>query len=726
MTHNGEGNTASNPSSRCQQLRQQLDHWAYAYYVRDEPAVPDAEYDRVMRELESLEALHPDCITADSPTQRVGGQALDAFEPVKHPAPMLSLNNAFDEAEVLAFDRRARELLSLPGDPALSYATELKFDGLAVSLIYQDGLLIRAATRGDGATGENITQNIRTIKNIPLRLRVESSSAGTPLPSLLEVRGEVLMTHADFAALNQRQRLLGAKEFANPRNAAAGSLRQLDPSITATRPLKFFSYAVGKIEGATAPALHSSTLDWLQGLGFPVGELRQVVQGTDGLLAFYHRVGQQRSQLAFDIDGVVYKINQLALQEQLGFVSKAPRFAIAHKFPAQEALTVLSGIDIQVGRTGALTPVARLTPVFVGGVNVTNATLHNEDEIRRKDLFIGDTVIVRRAGDVIPEVVRSLPERRPQGATVFVMPTVCPICASPAVRDPDEAVLRCTGGWVCQAQRKQALEHFAHRRAMDIEGLGEKLVNQLVEQNILTGFADIYTQLNMTNLSELDRFGEKSAQNLLAAIEASKNAGPARLLFALGIRHVGEEVARLLIDHFGSLEAMLALPSAQWDSLLERKAQIQKENQKRRSKNNGDNPPEAVPLEGVGERIIQSIRDSFCSPLYQTEIERLRAARVVTSLPTDGNSAGAASKDSQSIAPQPLKQLSFVVTGTLPSLSRDDIHDLIRAHGGKVVGSISSKTDYLIAGADAGSKLTKAQAIGVKVIDQAQFLAMLK
>ncbi len=726
MSKDGEVSFEQSATGRCLQLRQQLDQWAHAYYVLDEPLVPDAEYDRVLRELEALEALHPELITPDSPTQRVGGQALDAFEPVKHPAPMLSLNNAFDDAEVVAFDRRARELLSLPGDPQLSYATELKFDGLAVSLIYQDGLLIRAATRGDGATGENITQNIRTIKNIPLRLRRETGSATAQLPSMLEVRGEVLMTHADFAALNERQRELGAKEFANPRNAAAGSLRQLDPSITASRPLKFFCYAVGKIEGATAPTLHSSTLDWLQGLGFPVGDFREIVQGTEGLLQFYQSVALRRSQLEFDIDGVVYKVNQRSLQEQLGFVSKAPRFAIAHKFPAQEALTVLNGIDIQVGRTGALTPVARLNAVFVGGVNVTNATLHNEDEIRRKDLFIGDTVIVRRAGDVIPEVVRSLPERRPENAIAFVMPTICPICASPAVRDPEEAVLRCTGGWVCQAQRKQALEHFAHRRAMDIEGLGEKLVNQLVEQNILTGFADIYTQLSMTNLSELDRFGEKSAQNLLAAIESSKNAGPARLLFALGIRHVGEEVARLLIDHFGSLEAMLALTPEQWDSLLEAKAQIQKDNQRRRAKISQDNANkslEAVPLEGVGERIIQSVRDSFCSPLYKIEIERLRAAGVVTNLATDPKGMTTVSAGGLSTV---LNQLSFVVTGTLPSMSRDEIHDIIRSHGGKVVGSISAKTDYLVAGADAGSKLTKAQSLGVKVIDEAQFLAMLK
>jgi DNA ligase (NAD+) len=693
------------------QLSAQLEAWNYAYYVLDEPSVPDSEFDRVMRELQALETQYPDLVLSQSPSQRVGGQAIDAFEPVVHPAPMLSLNNAFDESEVIAFDRRAREALGLTAEQEITYATELKFDGLAVSLVYQDGLLIRAATRGDGTTGENITQNCRTIKNIPLKLR----GSGSNWPMTLEVRGEVLMTHADFTALNKRQVEAGLKEFANPRNAAAGSLRQLDPSVTATRPLKFFCYAVGFCNAIDVPKSHSCTLDWLQVLGLPVGQIREVVQGPRALLAFYQRVGQQRDQLPFDIDGVVYKIDSLQQQEQLGFASRAPRFAVAHKFPAQEALTVLSGIDIQVGRTGALTPVARLIPVFVGGVNVTNATLHNEDEIRRKDLYIGDTVIVRRAGDVIPEVVRSLPEHRPASAVAFCMPSVCPICSSPAVRDPEEAVTRCTGGWVCSAQRKQALEHFAHRRAMDIEGLGEKLVSQLVEQNLLTGFADIYTKLNLDNLSSLDRFGEKSANNLLASIAASKQAGPAKLLFALGIRHVGEEIARLLIDHFSSLDAMLALNKAQWDELLSEKALIQKENQRRRTKKE---PLELVPLEGVGERILQSVRDSFCSPVYQAEITRLKAAGVET------ESVRVSVSLPDQVKPV-LSQLNFVVTGTLPNLSRDAIHDQIRAHGGKVSSSVSTKTDFLVAGSDAGSKLSKAQSLGIKVIDEAQFLALL-
>ncbi len=699
-------------AARSQQLRQQLEQWAREYYVLDTPSVPDSEYDRVFRELEALEAQHPELISSESPTQRVGGQASDAFSAVTHPAPMLSLNNAFDADEVAAFDRRARETL---GVAVIEYACELKYDGLAVSLIYEKGLLVRAATRGDGTTGENITQNIRTIKNIPLRLFSDTHA----VPDVLEVRGEVLMTHADFAQLNQRQRQQEGKEFANPRNAAAGSLRQLDPAITATRPLKFFSYAVGQVQPALSPAHHAEVLLWLQGFGFPVGQLRSVEQGPDGLLQFYQQVLSQRDQLPFDIDGVVYKVNDRQLQERLGFVSKAPRFAIAHKFPAQEALTVLNGIDIQVGRTGALTPVARLAPVFVGGVNVTNATLHNEDEIRRKDLYIGDTVVVRRAGDVIPEVVRSMPQRRPENAVAFTMPSTCPICGSVAERDPDEAVLRCTGGWICAAQRKQAIEHFAHRRAMDIEGLGEKLVAQLVENNLLTGFADIYTVLNRDNLTALERFGEKSANNLLAAIEQSKQAGPERLLFALGIRHVGEEVARLLIDHFGGIDAMAAVSEAQWNQLFEAKTQIQKDNVSRRKKGES---LESVPLEGVGERILRSVRQALQSPLYQQEINRLKQAGVLTQRLSKPPASEGAPQQAQNAA---LANLSFVVTGTLTQFSRDEIHDKIRAQGGKVVGSVSAKTDYLVAGADAGSKLAKAQSLGVKVIDEMQFLALL-
>jgi DNA ligase (NAD+) len=700
-------------------LRSQLDHWAYAYYVLDEPNVPDAEYDRVYRALEQLERDFPVLVDPQSPTQRVGGQALDAFEPARHQQPMLSLNNAFDASDVEAFDRRAREGLDR-GETLLEYATELKFDGLAVSLIYRNGLLERAATRGDGTTGENVTQNIRTVKNVPLRLRERSD--GTALPLLLEVRGEVLMLAKDFKSLNERQRLAEQKEFANPRNAAAGSLRQLDPAITAQRPLHFFCYALGEVQ--TAPDdetthehldRHSDTLDWMRSLGLPVGDFRRVVRGPAGLLAFYEEVGKARDSLPFDIDGVVYKLNDRGLQEQLGFVSKAPRFAVAHKFPAQEMLTTLLDIEVQVGRTGSLTPVARLEPVFVGGVTVTNATLHNEDEIARKDLMIGDIVIVRRAGDVIPEVMRSVPEQRPGSARVFRMPTLCPICQSLVVRDEDEAVARCTGGWVCAAQRKQALEHFASRRAMEIEGLGEKLVDQLVQANLLANFSDIYTNLNLDNLKTLDRFGEKSATNLLAGIAASKARGPARLLFGLGIRHVGEEVARLLVEHFGSLDGVAATSAEQWNALLEQKAQVQKDNQKKRARGE---PLDTVPLEGIGERIIQSLRDALSVPNapLQIEIQRLKTAGLITVLPSAPENEGQASR------PQTLQGMTIVVTGTLPTYGRDALHDLIRAHGGKVGSSVSSKTSLLVAGSDAGSKLTKAQELNVVILDEASFL----
>jgi DNA ligase (NAD+) len=700
-------------------LRAQLDDWAYAYYVLDEPRVPDAEYDRVYRALESLEQTYPGLIDAQSPTQRVGGQALDAFEPARHQEPMLSLNNAFDASDVQAFDRRAREGLNL-GDALLEYATELKFDGLAVSLIYRNGVLERAATRGDGTTGENVTQNIRTIKNVPLQLRQTDSASALPL--LLEVRGEVLMLDKDFKSLNERQRQAEQKEFANPRNAAAGSLRQLDPAITAQRPLHFFSYALGQVQTTANDETthehfgrHSDTLDWMRSLGLPVGDFRRVVHGPEGLLAFYEEVGKARDSLPFDIDGVVYKLNDRNLQEQLGFVSKAPRFAVAHKFPAQEMLTTLLDIEVQVGRTGSLTPVARLEPVFVGGVTVTNATLHNEDEITRKGLMIGDTVIVRRAGDVIPEVMRSVPEQRPATARAFAMPTQCPVCQSPVVRDEDEAVARCTGGWVCAAQRKQALEHFASRRAMEIEGLGEKLVDQLVQANLLEKYSDIYTCLNLDNLKTLDRFGEKSATNLLAGIEASKSRGPARLLFGLGIRHVGEEGSRLLAEHFGSLDAIAATSAAQWNALLEQKAQIQKDNQRKRTRGEA---LETVPLEGIGERIIQSLRDALTAPdaPLQAEFARLKEAGLTTVLAAKSEGSG------QGGGSQVLQGLSIVVTGTLPTLGRDALHDLIRAHGGKVGSSVSSKTSLLVAGSDAGSKLAKAQELNVPILDEAGFL----
>ena len=702
-------------------LRALLTTWAQAYYVDDAPTVPDDEYDKAYKRLELLEAQNPSLVSPDSPTQRVGAQALDAFSQVTHAMPMLSLNNGFEDADIEAFDRRARESLADAAKMAdLEYAAELKFDGLAVSLTYEYGLLVRAATRGDGSVGENVTQNVRTIPNVPLRLLGDPAS----LPSKMEVRGEILMTRKDFAALNSRQRERGEKEFANPRNAAAGSLRQLDPAITAARPLRLFTYALGVVEGAIEgvkqnaqpPQTHAQTLSWLAQLGLPVGELRQVVSGVSGLLGFYQRVGAQRDQLPFDIDGVVYKINAIALQQRLGFVAKAPRFAIAHKFPAQERVTTLLDIDVQVGRTGSITPVARLSPVLVGGVTVTNATLHNIDEINRKGLLIGDQVIVRRAGDVIPEVLSAIVERRPLTARAFVMPTHCPVCQSLIEREEGEAVSRCTGGWRCGAQRKQAIQHFAHRRAMDIEGLGEKLVDQLVDANLIERFSDIYTRLSPGTLASLDRFGEKSAHNLLNAIEMSKTAGPARLLFGLGIRHVGEEVARQLISEFGGIPALL---EQDWDALLASKILIQKENQ--RVKNKSEGALQTVPLDGIGEQIIRSLKLNLADEL-RDEITRLEQAGVQIKLVQ----RPAGQIDLLPVqASGVLAGLTVVVTGTLPSLSRDEVHDLIRARGGKVASSISSKTSLLLAGEAAGSKLIKAHELAVKVITEAEFLALI-
>jgi DNA ligase (NAD+) len=710
------------PIDRVKFLRQQLQDWAHAYYVLDRPQVPDAEYDRLFGELLALETQYPALVDEYSPTQRVGATALDAFEPAVHLIPMLSLNNAFAAQDVMAFDRRAREMLMEQGlllaSEPIDYAAELKFDGLAVSLIYRHGHLERAATRGDGSTGENITQNIRTIKNVPLTLM------GDRHPELLEVRGEVLMLSHDFKKLNERQVQSGAKEFANPRNAAAGSLRQLDPTVTASRPLTFFCYSVGAVEGIDSKdqnhlETHEHTLAWLAQLGLPVNAHRRVVSGPQGLLTYYDEIAGKRNNLPFEIDGVVYKVNLRRYQDALGFISRAPRFAIAHKFPAQEMLTTLLGIEVQVGRTGSITPVARLDPVFVGGVTVTNATLHNEDEIKRKGLLIGDTVIVRRAGDVIPEVMRSVIERRPQSAYEFVMPVQCPVCKSPVVREVDEAVARCTGGWTCGAQLRGAIEHFAHRRAMDIEGLGDKIVAQLVEANLLTGFADIYLKLTQANLHALERFGEKSASNLLLAIEQSKARSPERLLFALGIRHVGEEVSRLLVDHFGSIEALSKTTTQQWDELLISKAEAQKENVKRRQRGQDLLP---IALEGVGERIIFSLKAAFASEAMQLELARLKQAGLPIAQ-TQNQSIG--NDAAKSFVNANLVGKVMVVTGSLPNFSRDQMHELIRQHGAKVASSVSSKTDFLIAGADAGSKLAKAQELGVTVLDEAQFLAML-
>jgi DNA ligase (NAD+) len=664
--------------TRAAWLRAELERHSHAYYVLDNPSIPDAEYDKLFGELQKIEQAHPELITSDSPTQRVGGTPLPQFAQVKHSVPMLSLSNGFEEADIIAFDRRVRE--GLETDGPVDYATELKFDGLAINLRYENGILVEAATRGDGATGENVTANIRTVRAIPLRLHTDHP------PAVLDVRGEVLMYKSDFAKLNARQREAEQKEFANPRNAAAGSLRQLDPRITAQRTLRFFAYGIGRLEGAGLPDSHSGLLDWYAKLGLPVCNERAVVQGAQGLLDFFHAIGGKRTRLQYDIDGVVYKVNRVQQQQRLGFVSRAPRFAIAHKFPAEEATTIVQDINVQVGRTGAITPVARLAAVAVGGVMVTNATLHNEDEVKRKDIQIGDTVIVRRAGDVIPEVVAFVPEKRPANARKFVMPATCPVCGSAIVKLEDEAIARCSGGWIkCAAQRKGGLLHFVSRRAMDIEGLGEQLVEQLVDKHIITTAADLY-KLGFTALAELDRMAEKSAQNILDALEKSKHTTLARFIYALGIRHVGEATAKELAQHFGNLDALL---HASEEQLLE--------------------------VSDIGPVVARSILAFLSDPLNLELIEQLRAAGVHWP-----EGAPAERK------PQILEGKTFVLTGTLPTLSRDEAKEIIESAGGKVSGSVSKKTSYVVAGEEAGSKLTKAEELGVTILDEAAFLLLLK
>ncbi|RKP52868.1 NAD-dependent DNA ligase LigA [Trinickia fusca] len=670
MTRNIVEPPPEQPAERASWLRAELERANYAYYVLDQPELPDAEYDRLFRELQRLESDHPDLIVPDSPTQRVGGEAASGFAPVVHEVPMLSLNNGFADEDIVAFDKRVSDGLH---HEHVEYACELKFDGLAIALRYEDGHLVRAATRGDGATGEEVTQNVRTIRSIPLKLK------GAQLPRVVEVRGEVLMFKRDFERLNARQREAEQREFANPRNAAAGSLRQLDPKITAQRPLSFFAYGIGVLEGMAMPATHGELLDWYAEIGLPVCAERALVQGADGLLDFFRRIGEKRPLLAYDIDGVVYKVNRRDEQEALGFVSRAPRFALAHKFPAEEALTELVGIDVNVGRTGAITPVARLKPVFVGGVTVTNATLHNEDEVHRKDVRVGDTVIVRRAGDVIPELVSVVLDRRPADTQPFVMPTHCPVCGSHIERLPDEAVARCTGGLFCPAQRKQALWHFAQRRALDIDGLGEKIIDQLVEQNLVRTPADLFN-LGFSTLAALDRFADKSAQNLLDALEKAKHTTLARFIYALGIRHVGESTAKDLARYFGSLDPIM---DASIEALLD------------------------VP--DVGPVVAESIHQFFAEEHNRTVIDQLRAPGKV-SWP-EGPPAPR--------APQGvLAGKTVVLTGTLPTLTRDDAKAMLEAAGAKVAGSVSKKTDYVVAGADAGSKLAKAEELGIPVLDE--------
>ena len=679
------------PLNELQALRSQLHAHAHRYYVLDDPQIPDAEYDRLFQQLQTLEAAHPELITPDSPSQRVGGKPLDGFASRRHALPMLSIRTETDTEATGAqnFDARVRKELALAEtDPPVEYVAEPKFDGLAMSLRYENGVLVQAATRGDGETGEDVTQNIRTIGQIPLRLP-------SGVPEILEVRGEVYMRRDDFEALNERQRekiakgIKGEKTFVNPRNAAAGAVRQLDPAIAAQRPLSFFAYGLGEVtsadQGGPDFKTHAEMLQTLKSWGFPVSALVDIAQGAVDLVAYHQRVGQQRDSLGFDIDGVVYKVNSIALQKKMGFVTREPRWAVAHKYPAQEQLTTVLGIEIQVGRTGKLTPVAKLAPVFVGGVTVTNATLHNEDEARRKDVRVGDTVIVRRAGDVIPEVVSVLLDKRVADAPIFTMPPLCPVCGSAALREEGEADYRCTGGLFCSAQRKQAILHFAQRRAVEVEGLGDKLVDQLVDANVIKTLPDLY-RLGLASLSALDRMAGKSAQNIVDALQKSKQTTLPRFLFGLGIRHVGEATAKALARHFGKLDSIM-------DATLE----------------------QLTGVADVGPIVALSLRTFFDQPHNREVVEQLRACGLAWE---EGKPVAGAT--------QPLSGKTFVITGTLPTLSRDEAKDLLEAAGAKVAGSVSKKTNYLLAGAEAGSKLDKARELGVTVLDEADLRRLLE
>jgi DNA ligase (NAD+) len=681
---------------RAEALRREIEEHNHRYYVLDAPSVSDAEYDALYLELARLEAEHPELVTPDSPTQRVGAKPLEAFPQVVHRTPMLSLNNAFTEEDVVAFDRRAREGLR---KDEIEYAAEPKFDGLAISLVYERGRFARGATRGDGQTGEDVTGNLRTVRSVPLRLR------GARTPASIEIRGEVVMYKADFERINARQRERGEKEFVNPRNTAAGALRQLDPRITAERPLRFFAYGVGDPEELPLRR-QSEILDWMAEHGLPVTQERATVRGLGGLRRFYADMGRKRESLPYAIDGVVYKVNDLGDQRTLGFVSRAPRFALAHKYPPEEATTEVLDIEVQVGRTGTLTPVARLAPVGVGGATVTNATLHNEDDVRRKDVWRRDVVTVRRAGDVIPEVV-GVSKAGPRGAgDRFEMPSRCPACGSEVVRLPGEAATRCTGGLFCPAQRKGALLHFASRRAMDIEGLGEKLVDQLVDQDIVRTPADLYG-LDASTLAGLDRMGDKSAANVVSAIKGSKNPGLARFVYALGIPGVGEEVARILARHFGTLPALLA---ADWGKIGDRKKTVQKENAAR--KRRGEELLAAV-LEGIGPELMESLA-KFLSQKHNQEVIRELTSSVRVQKEESSPQAGA------------LSGRVFVLTGTLPGLTRQEAKEMIESRGGKVAGSVSRQTDYVVAGGDAGSKLENARQLGIAVVDEEGLRSILR
>jgi DNA ligase (NAD+) len=657
-------------------LREEINTHNYRYYVLDAPSIPDAEYDRMLRELVDLEQRYPELAVADSPTQRVGAAPASGFSEVRHAVPMLSLDNAFSDDDVAAFDRRVRERLEADGP--ISYSAEPKLDGVAISILYEDAVLVRAATRGDGTVGEDVTRNVRTVPSVPLRLR------GRNVPTTVEVRGEIYMPRAGFQDLNERARGSGDKTFANPRNAAAGSLRQLDSRITAKRPLQMFAFGIGEARGWRLPGSHSDVLKQLGEWGLRVNPLGAVVHGVTGCLEYYQQLLERRGSLPYEIDGVVYKVNELALQERLGAVSRAPRWAIAHKFPAQEELTVVQAVEFQVGRTGAITPVARLRPVFVAGVTVSNATLHNMDDLARKDVRVGDTVIIRRAGDVIPEIAAVVPERRPRGSRPVRLPRRCPVCGSDIVRPEGEAVARCVGGLVCSAQRKESIRHFASRRAMDIQGLGDKIIDQLVERRMIRSPADLYC-LTVDELAELDRMGTKSAANLRRAIDQSRETTLARFLFALGIRSVGEATALALAEHFGNLDS---IQQASEEALQE------------------------VP--DVGPVVAAEIHAFFRQPHNREVISALRRAGVQW-----------AAAEAEPAPSGKLSGRTVVVTGTLDALTRDQAHDLIRKHGGRVSESVSRRTSYLICGVNPGSKLTKAEKLRVPVLAEKDFLRLL-
>ena len=775
--------TNKDASARVLALTAELNQHLHAYHVLDNPTIPDAVYDQLFIELQTLETAHPELRAPDSPTLRVGAAPLPYFEQVTHAVPMLSLNNGFSDDDIVNFDRRVREGLDHDG-AEVDYAAEVKFDGLAINLRYVDGLFVQAATRGDGATGEDVTANIRTIRSIPMRLH------GDKFPAVIDVRGEVMMFKADFASLNQRQREAGQKEFANPRNAAAGSLRQLDARITDNRKLRFYAYGIGALEGAAMPASHSALLDWYVTLGIPVSKERKVVRGAQGLFAYFKDIGERRPGLPYEIDGVVYKVDATEDQLELGFVSRAPRFALAHKFPAEEALTVVQGIDIQVGRTGAMTPVARLAPVSVGGVTVTNATLHNEGEVRRKDIRVGDTVIVRRAGDVIPEVLAMVPDKRPEGTVAFVMRDTCPVCGSHVVREEGEAIARCSGGLFCSAQRKEAFRHFAGRRMMDIDGLGERYIDTLVELDYVHSLADLY-QLSLDKLLEMkvradERDGStpetvqqgkiptKWAENLLAGIEASKRPPLERFLFALGIRHVGESTAKTLAEWLGSLERVRHAPAALLrvlpdiggtvaESIADFFAEEKNQQALQALLDAGVTPHgEHAPSARLGEQLdqVKLLAAIGIPKLTEPRSRQLveRGATLATLAEQGGGfQAGLPAGVAEALAAwlqvpanvDLLRQLNgmreqllaelpqqpaaggkfegktFVLTGTLPTMSRDAAAALIEAAGGKVSGSVSKKTSYVVAGSDAGSKLAKAQELGVALLDEAGLLALL-